>query len=302
MKKLLLSLLSLLLISGGLTAQTAKKTGSIKPAGFQEKVSIIISEKNRTYYFLSPEKPAVINVIGPGKLEVITRGQFKPGEVDKINYNILYTVDGGAQKTTSFSGVIRSTKANFADGKLGNPGQNKEFVIELGRGNHNIEFKLKDGKTPVACRFSFTPVKEKKKTWVAFSPTKPFEPVGIITKETTTTYYRFSMEKPLKIEVNGPSEIRVLSRIENHFQMKGTIHYRLQVKENGQVINTYQLSSKHSETANYEDNKDLIPGKACEFVIIVPKGKHVYEVLPLDKDKSTVLGRLLLPEKDTKLE
>ena len=110
------------------------------------------------------------------------------------------------------------------------------------------------------------------------------------------------MEKPLKVEIIGPTELRVLTRTENHFQMKGRINYRVQVKENGKVINTYQLCSKVSEVAVYKDVKELIPGTACEFVIYVPKGKHVYEILPLDKDKSTLLGRLLIPEKDVKLE
>ncbi len=110
------------------------------------------------------------------------------------------------------------------------------------------------------------------------------------------------MEKPLKVEINGPTELRVLTRIENHYQMKGRIHYRVQVKENGHLTSTYQLNSRRSEIAVYKYDKELIPGKACEFVIDVPKGRHTYEVLPLDKDKKTLLGRFLLPKKDVKLE
>ncbi len=302
MKKLLPILLSLLIISGSLSAQTSKKKSGIKPSGFVQKENIVVSEKERAYYKLDPTQPAVIKLIGPGKLTVITRGQFKPGEIEKMKYSILYTINGGAQKTKTFSNVSVSTKAKYSDPKKGNPGQSQEFIIDLGRGNHSIEFKIPDGKITVDCRFSFTPVKEKKMDWIAFSPKTPVEPVNIITKETATTYYRFSLEKPLKLEVNGPTEIRVFSRIENHFQMKGRINYRLQVKENGQVINTYQLSSVHSGVAFYEENKSLIPGKACEFLIEVPKGRHTYEIVPLDKDKNTVLGRLLIPKKATSLE
>jgi hypothetical protein len=74
------------------------------------------------------------------------------------------------------------------------------------------------------------------------------------------------------------------------------------VKELDKVVNTYQLSSERSETAVYKENKELVPGKACEFVIIVPKGKHTYVISPLDEDKNTVLGRLLIPKKDVTLE
>ena len=83
--------------------------------------------------------------------------------------------------------------------------------------------------------------------------------------------------------------------------MKGRINYRVQVKENDVIRNTYQLSSRRSEIAIYNDNNELIPGKASEFVIDVPKGRHTYEIVPLDKDKNTLLGRFLLPKKDVKL-
>ena len=195
----------------------------------------------------------------------------------------------------------RSKKATYLKGSLGVPGQLEDFEIVLGRGNHTIEVKLKDKNIPVANRYIFTPVKKKKQEWIAFSPKQPSEPVDLISRESTVNYYRFSMEKPVKIEIFGPTQLRVLTRIENHYQMKGRIHYRLQVKENSKVINTYQLSSRRSEIAVYKDNKELIPGKACEFVINVPKGKHTYEIIPLDKDKNSMLGRFLLPKKDVKL-
>ncbi|MCU0370177.1 MAG: hypothetical protein MUC31_02080, partial [Bacteroidales bacterium] len=105
---------------------------------------------------------------------------------------------------------------------------------------------------------------------------------------------------PLKVSIIGPTELRVLTRTENHFEMKGRIHYRVQVREGGNVLNTYQLSSEVSEVAIYKDVHDMVPGTACEFVIIVPDGKHVYEILPLDQDKSSLLGRLLIPVKDVR--
>jgi hypothetical protein len=137
---------------------------------------------------------------------------------------------------------------------------------------------------------------------MAYSPSLPSEPVELISKESTTSYYRFSQAKPLKIEIFGPTELRVLTRTENHFQMKGRINYRIQVRENGLILNTYQLNSKVSEVAAYKDVKEMIPGTACEILVYVPKGKHIYEILPLDQDKSTLLGRLLIPVKDIKLE
>ncbi len=187
---------------------------------------------------------------------------------------IVYTIDGGQQKsfTVSQRWPLKRSGISRWDYWVSRVSL-KTFEIELLRGNHTIEFKLKDNLVNVSARYSFKPAKVKKQEWLAFSPVQPSEPVDIISKETTTAYYRFSMEKPLKVDIIGPTELRVLTRTENQYQMKGTINYRVQVKENNIVLNTYQLHSKPSEVAVYKDVKDLIPGTACEFVIYVPKGK-----------------------------
>jgi hypothetical protein len=302
MKKTHLILLPLVMFCSGIMAQSGVKPVNLKPSNFLKKVSMVISGKTRTYYSLSADTASIITIQGPGVLEVNTRGQFKPGTGDLMKYVIGYSIDGGAQKSFAVSAVGRSKEATYPDGTKGVPGQLKTFEIELLRGNHTVEFKLKDNVVNVAARYRFKPAKVKKQEWIAFSPMQPSEPVDLISKEATTAYYRFSMEKPLKIEIIGPTELRVLTRTENQYQMKGTINYRVQVKENGTVLNTYQLHSKPSEVAVYKDVKNLIPGTACEFVIYVPKGKHVYELLPLDKDKGSLLGRLLLPKKDIILE
>jgi hypothetical protein len=124
------------------------------------------------------------------------------------------------------------------------------------------------------------------------------EPVNLIAAEELVQYYRFSQSRPLKIQISGPTTFKVLTRIENHYGMKGRINYRLQVKEDGKVKHTYQLNSVRSETTRYKSVGSKIPGKAKEIVIDVPSGRHSYEILPLDKDKNTILGRILFPKKD----
>ncbi len=301
MKGIIIILLSFFLTNFALPAQTATESKPIKPTGFQKKITTIVSGKTRSYYALSNVEAAVISVEGPGTLVVNTRAQFNPGETGLKKYTVLYTIDGDGLNSKAVTGADPSPQAAYEDSKLGTPGELKTIEIELLRGSHTIEFKLQDITCNVAARYVFTPAKLKKQEWMAYSPKLPSQPVDLVSRESTTGYYRFSMEKPLKVEIIGPTELRVLTRTENHFQMKGGINYRVQVKENGKVINTYQLHSKVSDVAVYKDEKDLIPGTACEFVIYAPKGNHVYEILPLDQDKGTLLGRLLIPVKDIKL-
>ncbi|MCF8365827.1 MAG: hypothetical protein K9H16_08600 [Bacteroidales bacterium] len=302
MKTKITILLTLTLFVSSLAfAQKKSANKYLKPANFQEKIMISSENKARSYYALSTEKASIVSLRGPGILRIISRCAFTPSDKGKLDYEIVYTIDGGELQVEKFKGVSPTTKATFLEQSMGVPGALKDIEIELGRGEHTIQLFAKDSQPKLAVRYVFSPGKEKKKKWIAFSPVQPIEPVDLITRESIVNYSRFSMEKPLKIDVIGPTQVRVLTRVENHYNMRGRIQYRVQVKENDKVINTFSLSSKRSEVTFYSNDKKLLPGTACEFVIDVPKGKHTYEIMPLDKDKSTILGRFLIPEKDVKL-
>lgn len=302
MKRIQLLLIGFIMFSTALSSQTQPKHKYLKPVNSKNSVSVIIEGKSKDYYYLSSKEPALIRLSGPGKLRLLTRGQFVPGQAGKMKYEIVYTIDGGAPKTFRSGEVARSINATYVNGTMGVPAQLADFEISLGPGQHSIDFKLSKSKSPVTVRYAFTPVKSRKQEWIAVHPVTGPEIVELDSKETLTSYYRFSPEKPLKVELNGPTELQVLTRAEFQYKMRGTIHYRIQVKLDGKVINSYQLSSKRSETTNYKNEKELVPGKGNEFVVSVPRGKHTIEMIPMDKDKNTILGRVLIPVKDVRLK
>lgn len=301
MKILHLLFIGLLVLCQSVSAQSGPKHRYLKPSNSKNPVSVIIDGKSKDYYFLSPKEASLIRINGPGKLRLLTRGQFVPGQSGKMKYEIIYSIDGGAEKTFRSGDVVRSINATYINGTMGVPAQLEDFEILLGPGQHTIEFRLGKSKSRVAIRYAFTPVKNRKKEWIAVHPLNSPETVELSTKESLVTYYRFTPEKPLKIDLNGPTELQVLTRAEFQYKMRGTIHYRIQVRLDGKVINSYQLSSKRSETAAYKNEKSLVPGKGNEFVIVVPRGRHSIELIPMDKDKSTILGRVMIPVKDVRI-
>ncbi len=301
MKKYLFLILMFILLLSVSLAEAKGKTRSLKPKNAKKNIPITISGKTRRYYPLSTEKPSILSIKGPGKLRVISRSCFIPKEEDKVKYDIIYIIDGGKEKKYKARGVKRSKQATYKDGSLGVPGLLKDFEIELGRGYHTLEFRLDKETPPVALRFIFTPTKKKKQDWLSLSPLSPSEPVNLITNEEITHYYRFSKNKPLQVEIIGPTELRVLTRIEFAYDMKGRVNYRIQIRRKDKVVNTYQLSSRRSEITTYENNGKLVAGKAREFVINVPKGQQKYDIMLLDKNKSA-LARFMFPKKDVKLE
>ncbi|MHC1774575.1 MAG: hypothetical protein AB9834_04095 [Lentimicrobium sp.] len=301
MKRIQLLFIGLIMLGNLLSAQTQPKHKYLKPVNSKNSVSVIIEGKSKDYYYLNSKETAIVRLSGPGKLRLLTRGQFVPGQAGKMKYEIVYTVDGGAPKTFRSGEVARSINATYVNGTMGVPSQLVDFEISLGPGQHSIEFKLSKSKSPVAVRYSFTPLKSRKQEWISVHPANGPEIVELDSKETLISYYRFSPEKPLKVELNGPTELQVMTRAEFQYKMRGTIHYRIQVKLDGKVINCYQLSSKRSETTTYKKEKELVPGKGNEFIVNVPRGKHTIEMIPLDKDKNTILGRVLIPVKDVRL-
>ena len=296
-------LMCLLFLFSGMSVSGQQKydTRTIKPVSYPEKLSIDISGKKRSYYVLDNKQSVDLNLTGPGILRVLLRGQFAPADEDQISYKVLYSIDGGVLKEILKTKVKKSQTATFLNGSLGVPGQLRDYEITLGRGDHNLSFLLDQSSNPVITKFKFTPVKKKKQDWIRFSPSSPLTPIDLISRESRVKYHRITPEQPMVVKINGPTELRVLTRVENQYHMKGLIHYRIQVNENGIVKNTYHLSSKRSEITEYSAQKDLVPGKACEFVIDVPKGKNIYEISLLDKNGKTILGRILIPEKDVGL-
>ena len=278
------------------------KTKVLKPQNAKTKIKTVISGKNRTYYPLQFKDPSIISVKGPGKLKIITRVRFVSDKEQRLDYKLYYRIDGTRENEVEFNDVKRSKIATYKNYSLGVPGIGKNIILELGLGEHTIEL-WSGTKTPkVAARYLFTKTKEKKIDWVSLSPLYPKEPVDLVSRENVIHYFRFSKSKPLRVKITGPTILRVLNRMENHYYMKGRINYRLQVKEDGDIKHTYLLSSVRSEITSYKKDGAKIPGKAKEIDINVPAGTHIYEIVPLDKDKNTILGRILFPKNDIKLE
>lgn len=298
-RHLLISILIATCLVATIAMAAKSRHVELKPKDAIGEISIVSIGKTRAYYPLSSVRSSIVSIKGPGELRVLTRARFVARANEELDYRIIYKVDGTEEHMLDVEGVARSDNARYKDAALGNPGDSKDLTLRIGRGYHSIELTLRDSLPQVSARYLFAPRKQKKTKWVSLSPISPCEPVDLFAGEGTSHYYRFSIEKPLKIEIIGPTELRVLTRVENSYNMKGQANYRLQVRQNGQVLQSFQLSSKRSETTSYKNNSKLVPGKAREIVFKVGKGLQQYEILPLDK--GTLLGQITFPQKDAKL-
>ncbi len=271
---------------------------SAHAAGAQQTVPIFVSGLDRTYELLPATESRVVTVRGPGELRLITRARFKPTAEGAVGYSLRLRLDGGVEQEVAYESVERSRSAMFRDGTLGVPGQLMDYRLQLRRGYHNVEIKPAPGGPQVYFRYLFKPRREKRRRWVSITPLLAPELVELVVRETLVDYYRNRPGEAFEVEVIGPTDLRIFTRVESTPEMRGRIHYRIQVSEGGRVINTFQLSSRRSEIASYRSLDTLVPGRAAEVVIPVAAGRHRLRIMPLDPDKSTVLARFMLPRED----
>jgi hypothetical protein len=279
-------------------AARAKKT-LLKPKDAHGEMAIVSEGKSRLYYTLGVHRPSRLEVKGPGTLYIYTRAQFPAKGEGEAGYTLRYVMDKGEPETFTADQVVRAENAQYKDPSHGTPGDLKELRLSIPHGQHTFEIALADSGTKVHARFMFSARKIRTMKWVTLAPLSPSDPVDLIAGEETAHYYRFSQEKPLRIEIIGPTKLRVMTRVENSFNMKGRANYRLQIRQEGQVVQSFQLSSKRSETTSYKNNKKLVPGKAREVLFQVPKGRQRYDIVPMGK--GPLLGQIMFPKHDAKL-
>lgn len=276
------------------------KTKVLIPKNASNAVNINVAGKSYSYYPFVQDEILVYAVRGPGKLKIITRGQLNIKTEDRLDYVIFYRINGGEKIKVEFRSVKTDNNAFFDDAARGYPTIGENILIELARGENTVEIWSSLTNQNIYARALFTEIKEKKINWVPMSPLYPADPVSLVTNEDVVTYFRYSSTKPLKIRVTGPTTLRVLNRVEFDYKMKGKLNYRIEVKENNKLKNTYMLSTDRSDVTRYRRDSKKTPGRANEIVINVPFGTHTYEIFPLDKH--SILARILFPKKDIRLE
>lgn len=290
----------LIFLTSNFICFAAPKTKVLVPKYANSSISIIVSGKSYKYYPLSADESLILTTKGPGKLKIITRGHLNSQSESNLDYVIYYRINGGEKIKSEFNSVKPDNKAAFREISMGFPTVGENIIIELSRGEHTIELWSGSVNSRISTRVLFTEIKEKKIDWVSLSPMYPNEPVSLVTNEDVVSYFRYSTAKPLKIKIAGPTTLRVLNRAEFDYKMKGKLNYRVKVKEDNKVKNTYMLCSDRSDITKYKKDGKRTPGKANEIVINVPSGTHTYEIITLDK--YSILARILFPKNDIKLE
>jgi hypothetical protein len=155
-----------------------------------------------------------------------------------------------------------------------------------------------EGMGGVAIRL-FRQVKRQRESWVAFTPEHYGEIRHLqLANGNESAYYHFDAGTPLGLSVNGPTTLRVATRLDFDHLMTGVQTYALQVAIDGAVWQTYHFDSDRLDSAVYVERPDILPGDRKEINIAVPRGRHTVEIRCVRPETCGVAAMIHLPLSD----
>lgn len=294
------NILGLLTLSLVLAASAPAKTGGVnyfKPTAFDRSVDVLVSGKVRNYYLLESDSKIEIQVKGPSRLMILSRGVTDNSE-ENVKYTFL-ALRKKSRRALRISHEARITdKIVFSGDTEGHITYSRKKFIDVPKGEQTYTFYLPKGAAnKVLLRFAVetnafttgTPV-------VEMTPAHFTAQVDLVTREESTTYYRIGTGFSTTVELVGPATLKVLSRIEFDANMSGKQKWRVRVLEDGKVKGTYSLAASKSVVTAYKEPSSLVASQAEVFYVEIPEGPHRYE-FTLPENHRTGLLRFLLPEK-----
>jgi hypothetical protein len=263
-------------------------------------VEASIKGNKRVYQRVSPDQPLEVEFMGPRKVLVHIRNAFLETEKNSKEYRVNVLMD--EHNYDEF--VFRTRPSRFA--AFQNQSQNmlmgrlRRFMVEVPEGRHSLKFfqAASGSQEPLYLRFFTSENLSKSSKRVSMSPDEYDEVITLIYQEKEHSYYRMNSEKPVKLSVVGPTELKVITRLEFNRRMKGKHSYQIQIYEDDQLIQTRQYRTYKSDVASYHEVSSLSPGRSRSFLISVPKGKHVYALKPVGLQSESVIVKILIPQKD----
>ncbi len=271
---------------------------SLKPDG-AKKYSLTINGKKRVYYRLSPGEKMTYSISKLENIRIITRADLRKDKSKESVYTFRLALDNESSRLYARA-TMPDHKVSFRrkSGVAGEDRQleivpangSKELVVSLGkRASHPVFFRVQREHDAI----------QKIQDYVAITPKSYEKAVGIDVRENISTYYLVDKKDRLSVEVNGPTTLKILTRVVLKDDMRGNTKFPLAVYEDGTLKNTIRIETSASEIAVLVDKKGDRLSRGDAVYVNVPKGHHRYS-FSLPENHNEAILRFFIPEKDLK--
>ncbi|KAF0243362.1 MAG: hypothetical protein FD180_3446 [Planctomycetota bacterium] len=264
---------------------------TIKPLGSPKAVKLVLAGKPLTYYTLDGEGIGT-RVKGPSRLRISVRGHFGQGDANSREITLNVAMDGGDAKGTKLK-CLRSKTASYAEGAEGeSPGGREELILDVPQGEH-----IFSAKTDARASGAFAiPSTKKKILRTEMTPTGFEKAVAEVFQERERTWYFATQEKPVTLEVTGPTTLKLYTALNFNSSMRTATEWKLEALLDGAVAAEKTWKSSRSQTRSYPDEKSVVPGQMETIDLAIPEGRHKIEVRPRGTLSAAV--RILIPTGD----
>ena len=260
-------------------------------------VCLDVGGRHLEYTGLATGQAATVTLQGPRRLKLIARYMFAATDDSRLGYTVTVTVDGReALRKTFTARPLASVDPCGDDGLVS---ALRKGYLELPAGQHTVTMTATaEGQGSVAVRL-FRQVKRTRDHWMSLAPADFGEVRELeFASGNRSAYYTFDHAQPLRLQVHGPTRLRVRTRLDFDHVMNGSQNYTLEVCRGGEVWRTFHFDATRLETAVYVDRPDILPGSRREFTITVPRGDHELSIRCVRPQACGVAASVDIPRRD----
>ncbi|MDY0108807.1 MAG: hypothetical protein RBT60_02610 [Candidatus Krumholzibacteria bacterium] len=292
-------LFSLMVLVGAAGPAAAKSTWvSIRDLHGGQATCLDIGGTQQDYVLLDAGTPVRTTVQGPRRLKLITRYVFDADDRARTPYTVIVAVDGAEVLRKSFTGQTQANAAvcQKADQRIG---VIRRGYLDIPAGRHEVTLRAEtEGHGRVATRV-FRLVRRQPEAWVTFAP-EGYQELRHLQFESgaQSVYYHFAAGSPLRLTLNGPTTLRLGTRLDFDHTMNGSQNYALQVTIDDEVWRTFHFDATALTAAHYIERSDLLPGVRKELRIAVPRGRHKIEIHCVRPEVCGVAAMIHIPKRD----
>jgi hypothetical protein len=266
---------------------------SATPGEGAKPVELVVSGKTLTYYALDGDGCSVA-LKGPTRLQISVRTHFDKDSPETLEVTLSVAMDGGEAQSRKLSSK-RSASAFYAKASDGaGLGARATHEVEVPEGEHTFRVKADRRALGKFGRAS----KKAKSTRTDMTPGSFAKAVREIYQERERTWYFAEPEKPVAVEVTGPTTLDVYASLNFDSSMRKDTVWHVDVLVDGKASLEKEFKSEKSHVRSYPDEKDVVPGQQEKFTVAIPEGRHKLELRPRGSHRAAF--RVFIPTKDLK--
>lgn len=255
-------------------------------------VEVIVRDKPRVYFRVTPESPVVVPVEGPVRLRVISRMELAPGSHEVGTYRLSATERGTTYKTLDTESAAGTTvKLAVGEGAVC---KGRHMGLDVPAGSHSITLGVSGAASVLvrleqAAAVSDAPM-------VTLTPVTAARSVTVAEGEKLLPYYSVLPGQPVKLRVEGPTTVELLTRLDFDATMRGSQSYRLRVSEHGSLLHEIAFKTTKATTASYTNLPDRVPSKFDRSSLALADGLHEIQIEIVEPAGGVVEIHARIPE------